>query len=64
MSCLVAIKLQPPTAQLTLHVCQHAHQRALRTKHYPLYALKQLSYVHKKHKAKWYKMYKDVVNVL
>ena len=32
LPCSVAIKLQPPTTQLTLHACQHA----LHTQHYPL----------------------------
>ena len=39
-ACSVAIKLQPPTTQLTLY----AHQHALYIQHYPLHCLPQPSY--------------------
>ena len=43
LPCSVGIRLQPPTTQLTLNACQHAHQHmyqnAIHTQHYPLHCL-------------------------
>ena len=55
LRCSVAIMLQPPTTQLTLHACQHA----LHTQHYLPHYLPQPSYAHNKHRtqlARWHKM--------
>ena len=57
LPCSVGIRLQPPTTQLTLSACQHAHQHtyqnAIHTQHYPLHCLPPPSYANTVSSWRW-----------